>query len=499
MHNLSTSDNQVSPKDQSRYLSLLMQELWVALGQIRGCVTTLLQESIQPDEATSREFLNDIDENLRLMDRLLVYGKQLTTLELEGRERKRHRTRLEPLILATLNSLPPEANVEMYSVDGMPDVNVDAAHFERLFGALMNNAIQHATSEGIEVQARLEDSQVVIEIICRSPKATVDCLSDLFDPIPHYRAGDVGALESALDRYLAHALVVIAGGKVWASALPETGISLFIGLPPSEASSATANPAAIVIRKPTGRSKAKVRAAARHKHDAFTILVADDEQAILDILRHYLESAGYKVLVASDGRQTVELVATQRPDLVLLDMNMPDITGLEVTAEVREFSTVPIIMVTGDPKNDVATSLNAGIDDYLSKPVKRLELLARVNACIRRETIYKQPEAQETFITGDLTVDFAQRLVTMRGRTIKLGRQEYKLLAYLAINAGHTLSRDQILENIWGAHSRGQYDYVWIYIKRLREKLGDDGKNPKYIVNNPGLGYYIALNVDPSP
>lgn len=492
MDKLSPSTGRIPSRDRAKYLSVIMQELWLALGQIRGCTTTLIEECQRVDREVAHTFLKDIDKNVNLMDRLLAYGKLLASLDVNQETDIHYQTDLGPVMEPILEKFATDTKIGVASPKTLPSANVDAAHFDQIFRALAGIAIRYAApGKGIDLKIKVNDSQIIIEIISKGAEPDADCLATMFDPLAHHQiGGDIYELESALDLYLAHELALIAGGNVWASALPGVGVNIYLALPLATASTV---PVKAVSREP--RVRTKVKEASKKKRDAFTILVADDEPAMSGILRRHLEDEGYKVIIASGGRQAVDLISSRRPDLVLLDMHMPDMTGLDVCTEVREFSTVPIIMVTGGPNQDVALALNSGIDDHLSKPVKKEELLARVNAYIRRDTIYKRPEGEEIFTSGDLTVDFARRMVTMQGKTVKLGRQEYKLLAYLAINAGHTVSRDQILENVWGTQNRGQYEYVWIYVKRVREKLGDDPSDPKYILNNPGLGYYLPVRV----
>src|SRR5262249_3468501 len=199
-----------TPREHAKYLSLIMQELWIAVGQIRGCITTLLEDSKHTDAETAREFLKDIGRNVDLMDRLLAYGKQLTAFETE-KSSELLWTEVGPLIERALSDLNSEVKLDVFIADGLPEVKIDPAHFNLVFQYLVNAAIEHASqADGIEIQARLDEGRVVVEIISLG----ADKVSSLFDQVDvQTLRSDVAALQSALDRYLAHALIGYAGAK----------------------------------------------------------------------------------------------------------------------------------------------------------------------------------------------------------------------------------------------------------------------------------------------
>ncbi len=227
-----------------------------------------------------------------------------------------------------------------------------------------------------------------------------------------------------------------------------------------------------------------------------TILTADDDPQLLRLIARTLQFEGYDVLTASDGKQALELIEQHAPDLVVLDVMMPKMDGFTVCQRVREFSSVPIIIVTARGQDqDKVRGLDLGADDYLTKPFSVEELAARVRAVLRRAqfTASEQMHAMRTTTTiGDLTVDYAQHLVTMAGREVPLTPIEYRLLAYLAQNAGRVVTQDLLLEHVWGAEYIGEGHMLQVNINRLRRKLEPDATHPRYILTKVGIGYYLS-------
>jgi len=219
------------------------------------------------------------------------------------------------------------------------------------------------------------------------------------------------------------------------------------------------------------------------------ILVADDEPKILMFIRANLEARGYEVHLAQDGVEAVEVAGIEAPDVVVLDVNMPRMDGIEACRRIRQWSSVPIIMLSirGDEKDKVR-ALDEGADDYVTKPFGIEELLARIRVSLRRTTATSAPETP-TFTCGDLEVDFAGRVVRRRGQVIKMTPTEYELLVYLVSNVGKVLTHRQILHNVWGPEYGEESEYVRVFMRQLRSKIEEDPSNPQYIVTEPRVGY----------
>jgi DNA-binding response OmpR family regulator len=227
-----------------------------------------------------------------------------------------------------------------------------------------------------------------------------------------------------------------------------------------------------------------------------TIVAADDDPQLLRLVTRNLQLEGYDVLGASDGQQALELIESNPPDLVLLDIMMPKMDGFTVCSRVREFSSVPIIIVTARGQDqDKVRGLDLGADDYLTKPFSVDELLARVRAVLRRSQFTAREHTQglrATSTTGDLTVDYSQHVVTLAGREIALTPTEYRILAYLAQNVGRVVTQDLLLEHVWGSEYLGESHMLQVNVNRLRRKLEVDPTQSCYILTKVGIGYSLA-------
>lgn len=225
--------------------------------------------------------------------------------------------------------------------------------------------------------------------------------------------------------------------------------------------------------------------------EAKRILVVDDEPRMIGFIRMNLELEGYQVLEAHDGIKALEMVRTQLPDLVLLDVMMPGMDGFETLRMLREFSNVPVIMLTAKgEEEDKVRGLELGADDYVTKPFSSRELSSRVRAVLRRaEMPSASPEQAILKIDDRLSVDFNRREVIVEGKHIKLRPTEYRLLYHLIENAGWTVPHEQLLAKVWGYEYRDETHYVRLYVNYLREKIEEDPSNPKYILTERGVGY----------
>lgn len=221
-----------------------------------------------------------------------------------------------------------------------------------------------------------------------------------------------------------------------------------------------------------------------------TILVIDDDKQILRLLAIALSQTGYKVYTAASGPEGLHQFYTFRPDLIILDLMMPEIDGWQVCQRIRQVSTVPMIMLTALSQEDlIIRGLDYGADDYLTKPCSTELLLARVRALLRRTALPPPSQKSITYSDNHLTIDLDQRRVLVRGEPAKLSAIEYRLLIYLFQNAGQVLTFQQILEQVWGETGQSNIDYVHVYVSRLRRKLEVNPKQPVYLVTEYGVGY----------
>ena len=222
------------------------------------------------------------------------------------------------------------------------------------------------------------------------------------------------------------------------------------------------------------------------------ILVIDDAPDVVESVRLGFTQQWREVEVngAGAGEQGLDIVEQQKPDLVLLDVGLPDLDGYEVLRQIRAFSDVPVVMLTArDDTLDLVKGLELGADDYVTKPFNHLELLARVKAVLRRLDMPAPAARVPSFHSGELEMDFARQEVRLAGQRVELTPTEYKLLYHFVRNAGYVLTHGTLLAKVWGREYVDEVDYLRVYVRRLREKLGDDPEHPRYIRTERGLGY----------
>jgi len=220
------------------------------------------------------------------------------------------------------------------------------------------------------------------------------------------------------------------------------------------------------------------------------VLVVDDEPRMAKFIRMNLEVEGYRVEEARNGQEALDKARELLPDVVLLDVMMPDMDGFETLRRIREVSTTPVIMLTvrGD-ESDRVRGLDLGADDYITKPFSPRELVSRVRAVLRRTEMPSPVPKTEVRVDENLSIDFNRRRVLVRNKEVHLRPTEFRLLYHLVSNAGQVLTHETLLRRVWGYEYRDEDQYLWLYITYLRRKLEEDPKHPKYIIGERGIGY----------
>lgn len=226
-----------------------------------------------------------------------------------------------------------------------------------------------------------------------------------------------------------------------------------------------------------------------------TILAVDDEPRFLRLVEANLTAEGFKVVTAANGQEAVQAVADHKPQLVLLDVMMPLMDGFAALERIREFSQVPVIMLTAKGEEaDRVEGLNRGADDYVVKPFSAQELVARVRAVLRRAQQARHSGEPSVFQHGDLKIDYASAEVTVGGKPAFLSATEYRLLLQFAHHLGVTLTAEELLRSVWGDEYEEDKEILWVCISRLRQKLEDNPKKPTHIVTRSGMGYTMPAN-----
>jgi len=230
-----------------------------------------------------------------------------------------------------------------------------------------------------------------------------------------------------------------------------------------------------------------------------SVLVVDDDIRILRMIKRMLELEGYQVFTAGSGQEALDTLDEETQDIILLDIMMPDIDGYTVCQRIREFSQIPIIMVTAKGADEEKIKgLDAGADDYVTKPFSASELAARVRAALRRTKISVLPGAP-VFRSKDLLIDFVQHRAFVGNEEVNLSSIEYRILCYLALNAGRVITHTLLLDKVWGSEYTGDSHLLHVSIARIRQKIGDDAKNPAYILTRPGIGYMLLKPTEEPP
>jgi two-component system KDP operon response regulator KdpE len=225
--------------------------------------------------------------------------------------------------------------------------------------------------------------------------------------------------------------------------------------------------------------------------DQQTILIIDDELQIRRFLRFSLEANDYQVLEACNGKEGLYLAAMQRPDLIILDLGLPDIDGKEVLQQIRQWSKIPVIVLSvRSDENEKVTCFNFGADDYVTKPFSTMELCARLRVALRHAN--KEIE-DPVFVNGTLSVDLVNRVVKINSLTIQLSPTEYDLLIYFIKNAGKVLTHRMIMKEIWGPHRTEESHYLRVYMRQIRRKLESDPSQPTLFITEPGVGYRMVV------
>ena len=225
------------------------------------------------------------------------------------------------------------------------------------------------------------------------------------------------------------------------------------------------------------------------------ILVAEDEAPLRDFISRNLRARGYTVYEAANGLEALALWESESPHLLVLDVMMPRMDGLEVCRHIRESSTVPIVVLTAlDAESDKVMALDLGADDYLTKPFGVEELLARVRAALRRTQWHSASPAPSARVFGQIEIDLDGHTVRRDGSEVRLTPTEFALLAELVNHAGKVVTHRQLLQRVWGSEYGGEAEYLRVYMQRLRRKLEPDPANPRYLVTEPGVGYRFAVN-----
>ena len=469
---------------RAEFLAMASHELRAPLTSIKGSVVTLRDLGPSLGPAETLQFHRIIEEQADHMQHLIADLLDVARIEVGALSVFPRPTGVAALVDSARNTFLSAGGGHDIRVDLSPDlpmVTADRRRVGQVLDNLLSNAARHSPqSSGIRVAAVRSDAHVQICVADDGVGISAERLPGLFRKTSMLE-GDDGLTESGMGLVICKGIVEAHGGRIWAeSDGPGLGARFSFTLPAVEPSGYAVPVEAAQPSPRRGRSgRNRVR-----------VLAVDDDPRTLRLVRGALSEAGYEPTVTGDTEEVGRLMEETRPHLVVLDLMLPGTDGIRMMESVPGLSEVPVIFLSahgGD--RTVARALEAGADDYIVKPFSTTELVARVRAVLRRWTATGSGEPTEPYAVGELTVNYAERRVSLAGRPVRLTDTEYRMLFELSVNAGRVLAHAELLQRVWGPAHSGRSGAVRSVIKNLRRKLGDDAGNPTYIFNQPRVGY----------
>ena len=474
---------------RAEFLAMVSHELRMPLTSIRGSATALLDDGFALDPAEMRQFhriiLDQTDRMRRLISDLLDVARietgslsvnpgpaDVTALVDEARNTFLSGCRRENLYI----ELPPD----------LPHVIADRWRIVQVLGNLLSNAARHSDEASrITVTAVVKDLHVAVSVADEGRGVSAERLPHLFRKFSRV-GGEDSSGDTGLGLAICKGIVEAHGGRIWAdSDGPGLGTRFTFTIPAVEeaGTAVTTVPARLSNRTRQGKKESP----------SPSILVVDDDPQTLRYVRDTLSNAGYAPVVTGDPEEVDRLIQENDPQVVLLDMMLPGTDGVELMKSILEVVDVPVIFLSAYGQEElVARAFDMGAVDYVVKPFSPTELAARIRAALRRRAEPYRAEPSEPYILGDLTINYAERSVAVAGRAIHFTATEYGVLFELSVNRGRVLTHDQLLRRVWGLGRASDSGMVRTVVKRLRDKLGDDAKNPTYIFTKPRVGYRMA-------
>ncbi len=474
-------------RQRAEFLGMVSHELRVPLTSIKGSTGALLGASRQFAPAETREFIRIVDDQADRMIGLiadLLDAGRIDTGTLSVSPEPSEVAALVDRARTTFLSGGARHTVTIDLPPDLPRVMADRQRVEQVLNNLLANAARQAPeSSPIRIAAERDGVHVAVSVADDGRGIAPERLAQLFRKYSGAAGGGRGAGTggSGLGLAICKGLVEAHGGRIRAeSAGPGLGARFTFTLPVAgEAGAGAPDPA-------------PDRPAPRQGREPDRILVVDDDPQTLRHVRDTLAEAGYSPLVTGDHGKLAEIIRTEKPALVLLDLMLPGTDGIELMRTVPELADLPVIFISGYGRDEtIARALEAGADDYIVKPFSPTELVARIRAALRRRA------DPIPMVLGDLAIDYDRRRVSVAGRAVELTATEYDLLRVLSLNAGRVSTYDTLLRRVWGARGHGDPKLVRAIVKRLRRKLGDDAADPAYILNERGVGYRMARPGEP--
>ncbi|MCY4529245.1 MAG: response regulator [Chloroflexi bacterium] len=473
---------------RNEFLAMVSHELRTPLTMIKGCTSTVLDSSSRVSISEFLQYFRMIDDQSDRLRDLVSNLLDMTQIEAGMLSVSPEPTDVESLVDEARTSFIRRGvrnAVEVEIAPRLPLIEADRQRISQVLDNLLSNASKYSPADStIEISVSLDEFFVAFSVKDEGEGIPADQMSNLFRKFS--RIGDTSREEhvagEGLGLAICKGIVEAHGGRIWAeSGGEEHGTRITFTVPKAVDASQQSASNTLAVRQ-----------------DNWRILAMDDEPQALWLLRNILSDHGYTVFGTSNPDEMMHLLEMEHPHLVLLDLMMPGTSGFDLMTRIRDVSQVPIIFVSAnDQEENVANALGMGADDYIVKPYSSTELLARVVASLRKRGAVATPAPRQAYHLGDLTIDYADRSVTISGRPVQLSRTEYRLLFELSTNAGRVLTHSQILQRVWGEGYYEDSQILRAAVKNLRRKLRDDANNPRYVFTEPRVGYLMKKDREP--
>ena len=475
---------------RAEFLGMVSHELRTPLTTIKGSAATVLGAPSAVDTAEMLQFFRIIDEQADHMRSLINDLLDVTRIEAGTLS-----VAPEPTDLAALVDEAREAflrggarnSVEVDLAPDLPRIVADRQRLAQVLNNLFSNASKYSPDwSAIGVSASVQDVYVAISVSDEGRGVSAEGLPHLFRKYSRIDSEDLGRhlAGEGLGLAICKGIVEAHGGRIRAESGGQGLGTRFTFTVPAVAEALDASatgPGPLPADSgwaPRGRAR---------------ILAVDDEPQVLRLVRNTLSDAGYTPIVTGDPDEALRLIEVEKPDLILLDLMLPGADGIELMKPIFQITNAPVIFLTGRGGDQIVErAFGAGADDYIVKPFSPTELAARIEAVLRRRTASDRSRTHEPYALGDLTINYAERRVTVAGCPVQLTATEYKLLFELSVNAGQVLTQDQLLRRIWGPDYSGDSRLLRSFVKKLRRKLNDDADSPRYIFTEPRVGYRMV-------
>ena len=470
---------------RAEFLATVSHELRAPLTSIKGSAATVLGSAVDLDPAVVRQFFRIIEDQADHMQDLVTDLLDVAHIETGTLPVSPEPAEATVLVDRARNAFISAGGRNNLTIDirpGLPLVMADRGRIVQVLGNLLSNAARHSSeSSFIRVSAAQEDVHVAISITDEGRGIPAENLPNLFRKFSYVQSKEQGG-GTGLGLAICKGIVEAHGGRIWAeSDGPGLGARFTFTLPTvEEHMSGTAIGSPPIATRSRRQRRDEERGRVR-------VLAVDDDPQALKYIRDILSQSGYAPIVTGDPEDVLRLMEEEKPHLVLLDLMLPETDGIELMKDILNMADMPVIFLSAYGREElIARAFDMGAVDYVVKPFSPTELAARIRAALRRQAA---SEPSEPYTLGELTIDYANRNVTLAGRSVQLVAMEYRMLAELSANAGRVLTYEHLLDRIWSEKTNDDVRPMRTIVSKLRRKLDDDSRNPTYIFTEARIGY----------